>query len=63
MEIKALCDRFAGKGRAGALKRLLEGSGNAVIDGLAGSSAAMLFAALPKRACPYLIIVNALDEA
>ena len=63
MEIQELCKVFTGKGRAGALKRLLEGSGNAVIDGLAGSSAAMLFARLPERTCPYLIVMNDLDEA
>ena len=64
MEIKALCDIFNGKGRTTALKKLLDGDGGrAVIDGLAGSSAAMLFAALPQRSCPYLIVVNDLDEA
>ena len=63
MEIKALCDILNGKGRVSAVKKLIDGSGNAVIDGLAGSSAAMLFAALPQRSCPYLIVVNDLDEA
>ena len=51
------------KGRVTALTRLVDGSGNAVIDGLAGSCAAMLFAALPQRGCPYLIVMNDLDEA
>ena len=51
-----------GDGNGGA-KGDGSGGGRAVIDGLAGSSAAMLFAALPQRACPYLIIVNDLDEA
>ena len=63
MEIKALCDILNGKGRVAAVKKLIDGSGNAMIDGLAGSSAAMLFAALPQRSCPYLIVVNDLDEA
>ncbi|MBR5685056.1 MAG: transcription-repair coupling factor, partial [Muribaculaceae bacterium] len=63
MEIRELCTLFAGKGRTAAIKRLIDGGGRAVIDGLAGSSAAMLFAALPKRSCPYLIIVNDFDEA
>ena len=58
-----MCDIFCRKGRTAALKRLLEGSGSAVIDGLAGSSAAMLLAALPRLTCPYLIVVNDLDEA
>ena len=63
MEIQELCELFNRKGRITAVGKLLAGSGRAVIDGLAGSSAAMLFAGLPKRACPYLIIVNDLDEA
>ncbi len=62
MEIRELCELVNGKGRMAAVKKLLAG-GNAVIDGLAGSSAAMLFARLPQQACPYLIVVNDLDEA
>ena len=54
MEIRELCDIFNRKGRMTAVKKLIDGSGNAVIDGLAGSSAAMLFASLPQRSCPYL---------
>ena len=48
-----------------ALKRLVNGKSNRVmvVDGLAGSAAAMLFTALPKGAAPYLIIANDLDEA
>ena len=63
MEIRELCTLFNGKGRTAAVKKLLASAGNAVIDGLAGSSAAMLLAQLPERDCPYLIIVNDLDEA
>ena len=63
MEIRELSDIFNGKARVAAVKKLIAGTGNAVIDGLAGSSAAMLFAALPQRDCPYLIVVNDLDEA
>ena len=63
MEIRELCELFNGKGRVAAVKKLIAGTGNAVIDGLAGSSAAMLFAALPQPGCPYLIVVNDLDEA
>ena len=63
MEIRELCTLFNGKGRTAAVKKLLAGAGNAVIDGLAGSSAAMLLVQLPQRDCPYLIIVNDLDEA
>ena len=63
MEIKQLCELFNSKSRVAAIKKLLAGSGNAVIDGLAGSSAAMLFSRLPQRSCPYLIVVNEMDEA
>ena len=63
MEIRELCSLFNGKARLAAVKKLLAGKGNAVIDGLAGSSAAMLLAGLPERSCPYLIVVNDLDEA
>ena len=63
MEIRELCGLVNGKGRSAALKRLVASNGCAVIDGLAGSAAAMLFAQLPERSCPYLIVVNDLDEA
>ena len=63
MEIKELCQLFNGKARQAALKRLIASDGPAVIDGLAGSCAAMLFTHLPQRDCPYLIVVNDLDEA
>ena len=58
-----MCEVFNRKGRLTAVRKLIEGSGSAVIDGLAGSSAAMLLAALPRLTCPYLIVVNDLDEA
>ena len=63
MEIRELCELFCRKGRTSAVRRLVDGGGSAVIDGLAGSSAAMLVAAMPRLTCPYLIIVNDLDEA
>lgn len=65
MEIKELCDIFCNKARLAAVKKLLTGGRNHVvsIDGLAGSSAAMLFARLPQIGTPYLIIANDLDEA
>ena len=63
MEIRELCELFNGKARMTAVKKLIGGSGNAMIDGLAGSSAAMLMARLPQRTCPYLIVANDLDEA
>jgi len=63
MEIRELCEVFNGKARVAAVKKLIAGTGNAVIDGLAGSSAAMLLARLPRLSCPYLVVVNDLDEA
>ena len=63
MGIRELSTLFNSKARAAAIKKLLDSGGNAVIDGLAGSSTAMLFASLPRRSCPYLIVVGDLDEA
>ena len=63
MEIRELCEVFNRRGRLTAVRKLIDGDGNAVIDGLAGSSAALLFSQLPQRTCPYLIVVNDLDEA
>ncbi len=65
MEIKELCDIFVSKARAAAVKKLLTAKRNHIVsvDGLAGSSAAMLFARLPRLDAPYLIIANDLDEA
>lgn len=65
MEIRELCDIFNNKARIAAVKKLLTAKRNRVVsvDGLAGSSAAMLFARLPRLEVPYLIIANDLDEA
>lgn len=65
MEIRELCDIFNNKARIAAVKKLLTAKRNRVVsvDGLAGSSAAMLFARLPRLEAPYLIIANDLDEA
>lgn len=65
MEIRELCDIFNNKSRLAAVKKLLTAKRNRVVsvDGLAGSSAAMLFARLPRLEAPYLIIANDLDEA
>ena len=51
--------------RTAALKKMVTGKRNRhmVVDGLAGSASAMLFAALPQGERPYLIIANDLDEA
>lgn len=65
MEIRELCDIFNNKVRIATVKKLLTAKRNRVVsvDGLAGSSAAMLFARLPRLEAPYLIIANDLDEA
>ena len=65
MELSELCSLVASKARCEALKKILAAKRNRIvaIDGLAGSAAAMMFAALPKRKTPYLIIANDLDEA
>ena len=63
MEMQGLCELINRKGRLTAVGKLIDGGGRAVIDGLAGSGAAMLFAGLPRQDCPYLIVMNDLDEA
>ncbi|MGN1238777.1 MAG: hypothetical protein ACI4UW_07615, partial [Muribaculaceae bacterium] len=65
MEINELCEIIGSKARKEALSRLLADRKNrtALIDGLAGSAAPMLFSQLPKGKEPYLIIANDLDEA
>ena len=65
MELSELCRLVASQARCQALKKLLATKRNRIIsiDGLAGSAAAMLFSALPKKEMPYLIIANDLDEA
>ncbi len=65
MEIKRLSDLFNNSARVSALKKMLQSKRVRVIgiDGLAGSSAAMLFSRLPRQEQPYLIIANDMDEA
>lgn len=65
MELSELCRLVASQAQCQALKKLLATKRNRIIsiDGLAGSAAAMLFSALPKKEMPYLIIANDLDEA
>ena len=65
MRISELCDLFDTPSRHKAIDGIV---GNkkikrAAIDGLAGSSPAMLFSRLPERHAPYLIVANDLDEA
>ena len=65
MEIKDLCEWICPDVRVQAVSGLLKGRKqvNRVIDGLAGSSAAVLFSRLPKQKTPYLVVCNDLDEA
>ena len=65
MEIDQLNDIVNSKARQAALAKMVANDANRVmvIDGLAGSATAMLVSRLPKRATPYLVIANDLDEA
>lgn len=65
MEIKELSELFNGSARYDAISGMLSGRARKriLIDGLAGSAAALLFSGLPKRKVPYIIIANDLDEA
>ncbi len=65
MEIKKLCENFISPIRREVIKKSLDGRKNGHISfyGLAGSSAAMLFASMPKRDVPMLIVGDSLDDA
>ena len=65
MKIEELCDVLCPAVRMQAVTELLKGRKQMtrVVDGLAGSSASVLFSRLPKQKSPYLIICNDLDEA
>ena len=65
MKIEELCDVLCPAVRMQAVTELLKGRKQMtrVVDGLAGSSASVLFSCLPKQKSPYLIICNDLDEA
>ena len=65
MEISELSELFNTAARREAIKSLRAGRGRKriVADGLAGSGTALLFAGLPKRKAPYLVVANDLDEA
>jgi transcription-repair coupling factor (superfamily II helicase) len=65
VEIDQLNDIVNSKARQAALAKMVANDANRVmvIDGLAGSATAMLVSRLPKRATPYLVIANDLDEA
>ena len=65
MKIGELCEVLNPQARVQAVEKLLSGKrlDRRVIDGLAGSSSAVLFSRFPKKDSPYLIICNDLDEA
>ena len=65
MDISSLCDLFCSKERMGDVRHALtlKRARVIVLDGLAGSSAAMLFSRLPRRGQPYLIVAADLDDA
>ena len=65
MKIEELCTELCPEARVQAVVELLKGRKpmKRVIDGLAGSSAAVLFSRLPKQKTPYLVVCNDLDEA
>ena len=65
LELNALRPLLNTAPRIAAIKKMMAGKRNKVmvIDGLAGSAAAVMFTAFPQRDNPYLIIANDLDEA
>ena len=65
MELKQLHALWWDRERQSAMKRLLASKRhpNFVVNGLAGSAAAMLIAGLPRQEQPYLVVANDADEA
>lgn len=65
MDLTELTHIICTEQRCADLKALLAGRGrkHVTLDGLAGSSAAIIFNALPRRKSPYLVIASDLDEA
>ena len=65
INLSDLAAQVISQARSTAIKKMVSGKRNhvTVIDGLAGSAAAVVFTALPKRSVPYLIVANDLDEA
>lgn len=64
MEIQELSDIFLSRQRQDAINSILKSKTNDIsFYGLAGSSAAMLFASMPRQNKPMLIIGNDLDDA
>ena len=65
INLSDLAAQVISQARSAAIKKMVSGKRNhvTVIDGLAGSAAAVVFTALPKRSVPYLIVANDLDEA
>ncbi len=63
LDIKALCDAFLTPERRRRVEKLLDDKSSPAFYGLAGSSAAMLFASLTDGGRPMLIITESLDQA
>ena len=65
INLNTLSQQLITQPQRAAIKQLVSRKGNKVmvVDGLAGSAAAMLFSALPSSHQPYLIVANVLDEA
>lgn len=65
MDIKDICSLFLSQQRLAAVKTILDDKKTRHVSfyGLAGSSPAMLFAAMPKQKHPLLIVGDSLDDA
>lgn len=65
MDIKELCASVVSSNRLEAIKKTLDGrkSGHICYYGLAGSSASVLFASMPRRDVPMIVVGDCLDDA
>lgn len=65
MDIKELCASVVSPNRLEAVKKTLDGrrTGHVCYYGLAGSSVSMLFASMPRRDVPMIVVGDCLDDA
>lgn len=65
MDIKELCASVVSSNRLEAIKKTLDGrkSGHICYYGLAGSSVSVLFASMPRRDVPIIVVGDCLDDA
>ncbi len=62
MDLRELCGLLTGTARKKALSSLISHR-RAIVDGVAGSSAAVMLVSLPKQKNPIIVVGDNLDDA